>query len=161
MTVSAQAATGYGAGMSKTTLGLKLARKNPRLAAKIGWKLARNPRRTATAVHIGRSAPEAVRHARLAASDPRVKSHVAEGRDALTAARDRLRGSDDLAGAVTDERLWAELRRAAAAMAAGYAAAQSPQPKKRRRLRRLVLTVGVIGAGAYAGYRAATRQIPD
>lgn len=148
--------------MSKSTsLGMKLARKNPRLAAKIGWKLARNPRRTAAAVRIGKSAPDAVRHAKLAASDPRVKGHMADSRDALLSARDRLRGKDDLAGAVTDEKLWAELRRAAAAMAAGYAAAQSPQPKKRRRLRRVVLTVGVIGAGAYAGYRATTRKISD
>ena len=69
-----------------------------------------------------------------------------------------MRRSDDLACALADERLWSELRRAAAAMAAGYAVAQSPQPPKRRhRLRRVVLTVGVIGAGAYAGYRA-TRQ---
>jgi hypothetical protein len=141
--------------MSKaTTVGLKMARKNPRTAAKVGWKLARNPRRTATAVRVGRTAPKAVRHARDAASDPRVKSHLAEGRDALLSARSRLRGSDDLAGAVTDEKLWSELRRAAAAMAAGYAAAQAPKPKRRRRLRRLLLTVGVVGAGAYAGYKA-------
>jgi hypothetical protein len=146
--------------MSKATLGLKVARRNPRMAAKVGWKLARHPRRTATAVRVGRAAPHAVRHARAAASDPRIKDHLAEGRNALLSARDRLRGSDDLAGAVTDEKLWAELRRAAAAMAAGYAAAQSPQPKRRRRLRRLMLTVGVVGAGAYAGYRA-TRGAGD
>jgi hypothetical protein len=45
-------------------------------------------------------------------------------------------------------------------MAAGYAAAQSPKPKRRRRMRRFMLTVGVIGAGAYAGYRA-TRGMGD
>jgi hypothetical protein len=141
--------------MSKaTTVGLRFARKNPRMAAKVGWKLARNPRRTATAVRVGRTAPQVVRHARDAASDPRVKDHIVEGREALMSARERLRGSGDLAGAVTDEKLWSELRRAAAAMAAGYAAAQSPRPKKRRRLRRLLLTAGVVGAGAYAGYKA-------
>jgi hypothetical protein len=147
-------------GMSSgSKLGVWFVRRHPRTAARVGWKLARHPKRTATAIKVGRAAPEAARRARAAAADPRMSEHVAEGRDALTAARDRLRGSDDLAAAVTDEKLWSELRRAAAAMAAGYAVAQSPQPKRRRRLRRVVLTVGVIGAGAYAGYRA-TRQ-PD
>jgi hypothetical protein len=112
-------------------------------------------------VKIGRAAPGIARKARDAKDDPRLRDHMNETRDALTSATKRLRGSDDLAGAVTDEKLWAELRRAAAAMAAGYAAAQSPQPKpKRRRLRKLALTVGVIGAGAYAGYRA-TRGVGD
>jgi hypothetical protein len=141
--------------MSKATnVGLKLARKNPKMTAKVGWKLARNPRRTAAAVRVGRAAPNAVRHAREAAADPRVQGHLAEGRDALLSARDRLRGSADLAGVVTDEKLWTELRRAAAAMAAGYAAAQAPKPRKRRRVRRFLLTIGVVGAGAYAGYKA-------
>jgi hypothetical protein len=136
-------------------VGIWLVRKHPRTAARLGWTLAKHPKRTATAVKIGRAAPGMARKARDAKDDPRIKNHMVETRDALTSARDRLRGSNDLAGAVTDEKLWAELRRAAAAMAAGYAAAQSPKPKpKRRRLRRVALTVGVIGAGAYAGYRA-------
>ena len=138
---------------------LGFAGRHPRTAVWVGWKLARHPRRTATAIKVARAAPEAARRARAAASDPRLQEQVHEGRDALTAARDRVRRSDDLAGVLADERLWSELRRAAAAMAAGYAVAQSPQPKRRHRLRRVVLTVGVIGAGAYAGYRA-TRQ-PD
>jgi hypothetical protein len=116
--------------------------------------MARHPKRTVTVVKLGRAAPDVARKARAAKDDPRVRDSLDETRDALTSAGSRLR-SNDLAGAVTDEKLWAELRRAAAAMAAGYAAAQSPKPKpKRRRLRKLVLTVGVIGAGAYAGYRA-------
>ncbi len=148
------------AGMSgKSKLGFWLLHRHPRTAAKVGWKLARNPKRTATAITVVKAAPGAARRARAAASDPRLHEHVQEGRDALGAARERLVRADDIAGAVTDEKLWAELRRAAAAMAAGYAVAQSPRPKRRRRLRRAALTVGVIGAGAYAGYRA-TRQ-PD
>jgi len=147
--------------MSKATIGLKVARRNPKMAARVGWKLARNPRRTATAVRVGRAAPHAVRHARAAAADPRVKDHLSESRDALLSARDRLRGSDDLAGAVTDEKLWSELRRAAAAMAAGYAAAQTPKPKRGRRLRRILLTVGVVGAGAYAGFKATRGATQD
>jgi hypothetical protein len=140
---------------TRTKIGLWFVRKHPRTAARVGWTIARHPKRTATAVKIGRAAPDVARKARAAKADPRVRDSLDETRDALTSARSRLRGSNDLAGAVTDEKLWAELRRAAAAMAAGYAAAQAPQPKpKRRRLRRIALTVGVIGAGAYAGYRA-------
>jgi hypothetical protein len=140
--------------------GIWLVRKHPRKAARVGMTLARNPRRTAAAVKLGRAAPDIVRKAKDAKDDPRLRDHVVETRDALTKARNRLRGSDDLAGAVTDEKLWTELRRAAAAMAAGYAAAQAPKPKRRHRLRRFMLSVGVIGAGAYAGYRA-TRGMSD
>jgi len=141
-------------------VGVWFVRKHPRKAARVGMTLARHPKRTAAAVKLGRSAPDIVRKARDAKDDPRLKNHAVETRDALTSARDRLRGSDDLASAATDEKLWSELRRAATAMAAGYAAAQSPKPKRRRRLRRFMLTVGVIGAGAYAGYRA-TRGVSD
>lgn len=141
-------------------LGFWFVRRHPRTAAKVGWKLARHPQRTAAAVRVGKAAPDMARKARAASKDPRLQEHMQEGRSALTAARERLRGSSDLAGAVTDERLWAELRRAAAAMAAGYAVAQAPKPRRRRRLRRLVFTVGVVGAGAYAGYKA-TRGSSD
>ena len=141
-------------------VGIWFVRKHPRKAARVGMTLARHPRRTATAVKVGRAAPDIVRKARDAKDDPRLRDHVVETRDALTKAGNRLRGSNDLASAATDEKLWSELRRAAAAMAAGYAAAQSPKPKRRRRLRRFMLTVGVIGAGAYAGYRA-TRGMGD
>jgi hypothetical protein len=143
-----------------TKAGVWLVRRHPRKAARVGMTLARHPRRTATAVKIGRAAPDIVRKARDAKDDPRLRDHVVETRDALTKAGNRLRGSNDLAGAVTDEKLWTELRRAAAAMAAGYAAAQSPKPKRKHRLRRFVLSVGIIGAGAYAGYRA-TRGMSD
>jgi hypothetical protein len=141
-------------------VGLWFVRKHPRKAARVGMTLARHPKRTATAVKLGRSAPDIVRKARDAKDDPRLRDNAVEARDALTSVRDRLRGSNDLADAVTDEKLWSELRRAAAAMAAGYAAAQAPKPKRRRRMRKFMLTVGVIGAGAYAGYRA-TRGMGD
>ncbi|HEY3764125.1 MAG TPA: hypothetical protein VGL44_03120 [Gaiellales bacterium] len=144
---------------TRTKLGIWLVRRNPRTAAKLGWKAARHPRRTADLVRLGQAAPDIARRARTAASDPQVQAHLRASGDALTAARDRVRGSGDIASAVTDEKLWSELRRAAAAMAAGYAVAQAPAPKRRRRLGRLVLSVGVIGAGAYAGYRAT--RTPD
>jgi len=141
-------------------VGIWFVRKHPRKAARVGMTLARHPKRTATAVKVGRAAPDIVRKARDAKDDPRLRDHVVETRDALTKAGNRLRETNDLASAATDEKLWSELRRAATAMAAGYAAAQSPKPKRRRRLRRFMLTVGVIGAGAYAGYRA-TRGVSD
>jgi hypothetical protein len=141
-------------------VGIWLVRKHPRRAARVGMTLARHPKRTAAAVKVGRAAPDIMRKARDAKDDPRLRDHMVETRDALTKAGNRLRGSNDLASAATDEKLWSELRRAATAMAAGYAAAQAPKPKRRRRLRRLVLTAGVIGAGAYAGYRA-TRGMND
>ena len=53
---------------------------------------------------------------------------------------------------MTDATIRAGLRRAAAAMAGGYQAASRPK-KRRRRLGRTALAVGMIGAGAYAGYR--------
>jgi hypothetical protein len=141
-------------------VGIWFVRKHPRKAARVGMTLARHPKRTATAVKVGRAAPDIVRKAKDAKDDPRLRDHVVETRDALTKAGNRLRGSNDLASVATDEKLWSELRRAATAMAAGYAAAQSPKPKRRRRMRRFMLTVGVIGAGAYAGYRA-TRGMGD
>jgi hypothetical protein len=141
-------------------VGIWLVRKHPRRAARVGMTLARHPKRTAAAVKVGRAAPDIMRKARDAKDDPRLRDQMVETRDALTKAGNRLRGSNDLASAATDEKLWSELRRAATAMAAGYAAAQAPRPKRRRRLRRLVLTAGVIGAGAYAGYRA-TRGMND
>jgi len=89
----------------------------------------------------------------VAAQHPEVKKQLRVSRDALTKAGGRLqRAGSDPAGAVTDEQLWSELRRAAAAMAAGYAAASQPA-KPRRRLRKAALAVGMIGAGTYAGYR--------
>jgi hypothetical protein len=134
-------------------IGLWLVRKNPRLAAKMGWKIAKHPRRTAKVVVIARTAPEMARRVGAAANDPRVQKQVRVGRDALTKAGGRLQGaSSDPASAMTDEKLWSELRRAASAMAAGYAAAATPR-KKRRGLKRAALAVGVIGAGAYAGFR--------
>ena len=87
-----------------------------------------------------------------------MKKQFKTGSDALGKAAKRLRNSEP-ADAVGDQKLHAELRRAAAAMALGYAAAAHPK-KRRRRVGRTVLAVGMIGAGAYAGYRVVreTRQ---
>jgi hypothetical protein len=102
-------------------------------------------------VAVARKAPSMARHARVAAQDREVRQQFNVGREALGKAAKRLRSSDP-GDAVTDETLRAELRRAAGAMASGYQAASRPK-KRRRRLGRTVLAVGMIGAGAYAGYR--------
>ena len=91
------------------------------------------------------------RRARAAAQDPEVQRHLKVGSEALGKAAKRLRDSEP-GDAVADEKLRSELRRAALAMASGYQAAAHPK-KRRRRLGRTVLAVGMIGAGAYAGYR--------
>ena len=102
-------------------------------------------------VAAARQAPIVARRARAAAQDPEVQRHLKVGSEALGKAAKRLRDSEP-SDAVTDEKLRKELRRAAAAMASGYTAAAHPK-KRRRRLGRTVLAVGMIGAGAYAGYR--------
>lgn len=81
-----------------------------------------------------------------------MKQQFRAGSESLGKAAKRLRDKD-ARDAVADEKLYAELRRAAEAMAAGYAAASHPK-KRRRRLGRAVLAVGLVGAGTYAGYRA-------
>src|SRR4249920_2786189 len=130
---------------------LWLVRRYPRLAARLGWQAVKHPRRTAAIVAAARQAPIVARRARAAAQDPEVRRHVKVGSEALGKAARRLRDSEP-GDALTDEKLRTELRRAAAAMAIGYQAAAHPK-KRRRRLGRTVLAVGMIGAGAYAGYR--------
>lgn len=134
-----------------TRMGLWFVRRYPRAAARLGWTVVKHPRRTAMVIAAARQAPQAARRARVAARDPEVHGHLRVGREALGKAAGRLRDTE-ARDAVTDERLRSELRRAAAAMAAGYAVASQPK-KRRRRLGRAVLAVGMIGAGAYAGYR--------
>lgn len=136
---------------ARTRTGLWLVRRYPGLAARLGWQAVKHPRRTATIVAAARQAPIVVRRARFAAQDPEVRHHAKVGSEAMGKAAKRLRDSEPV-DAVTDEKLRKELRRAAAAMALGYKAAAYPK-KRRRRLGRTVIAVGMIGAGAYAGYR--------
>jgi len=137
--------------MRDTRTGLWLVRRYPRLATRLGWQAVKHPRRTAAIVAAARQAPIVARRARAAAQDPEVRRHVKVGSEALGKAARRLRDSEP-GDAVADEKLRSELRRAAVAMASGYQAAAHPK-KRRRRLGRTVLAVGMIGAGAYAGYR--------
>lgn len=135
---------------TSTRMGLWFVRRHPGAAARLGWAAVKHPGRTAMVVSAARQAPDVARRARGAAGDPEVQKQLRVGRDALGKAARRLQDTEP-ADAIVDEKLRAELRRAAIAMAAGYAAAR--RPKKRRRLGRIVFTVGMIGAGAYAGYR--------
>jgi hypothetical protein len=136
-----------------TRIGLWIVRRNPRLAARLGWTVVKHPRRTAIVVAAARQAPRLARRGLAVAKDPDVQQQVRVGRDALAKAARRLRDKD-ARDAVADEKLRDELRRAAAAMASGYAAASHPKKRRRRRIGRAVVAVGIVGAGAYAGYRA-------
>jgi hypothetical protein len=137
---------------TSTRMGLWLVRRHPRTAARWGWKVVKHPRRTAMVVTAARQAPELARRARVVAQDPEVQEQLRVGREALGKAANRLRDKD-ARDALADQKLRDELRQAAAAMATGYSAASHPK-KRRRRFGRAVLAVGLVGAGAYAGYRA-------
>jgi hypothetical protein len=137
---------------TSTRIGLWFVRRNPRIAAKLGWTVVKHPRRTAMVVAAARHAPKVARRTRVVAKDPEVQQQFRIGRDALGKAAKRLR-EKDAREAVADEKLRDELRRAVEAMASGYTAASQPK-RRRRRLGRAVFTVGLVGAGAYAGYRA-------
>jgi hypothetical protein len=116
----------------------------------------KHPRRTAMVAAAARQAPHVATRARMVAQDPEVQEQLRIGRDALVKAARRLRDKE-AREAVADEKLRDELRRAAEAMASGYAAASHPK-KRRRRVGRAILAVGIVGAGAYAGYRAACQM---
>ena len=144
---------------TSTRIGLWFVRRHPRLAARWGWTVVKHPRRTAMVLAAARHAPMVARRTRVAAKDPEVQAQFRVGRDALGKAARRLRDKDTRE-AVADQKLRDELRRAAEAMASGYSAAAHPK-RRRRRFGRAVLTVGLVGAGAYAGYRAVCQMRED
>jgi hypothetical protein len=136
----------------KLQQGLRLVRRHPRAAARVGRYAARHPRRAAAVIRLAREAPGAARRINATAQDPDVQRQLRLGRRSLSKARARL-GKGDVSTAVADEQFWTEVRRAAGALAAGYAIAQAP-PKRRSRRRRLaVVSLGAIGGAAYAAYR--------
>jgi hypothetical protein len=132
--------------------GLRLVRRHPRAAARVGRYAARHPRRAATIIRLAREAPGAARRLNATAKDPDIQRQLRLGRRSLSKARARLT-KGDVSGAVADEQFWTELRRAVGAVAAGYALAQAP-PRRRSRRRGLALvSLGAIGGAAYAAYR--------
>jgi hypothetical protein len=141
-------------GMKSTGLqqGLRLVRRHPRAAARVGRYAARHPRRAAMVVRLAREAPDAARRLNATAKDPTVQRQLRQGRRSLSKAGARLT-KGDVSGAVADEQFWTELRRAVGALAAGYALAQAPPTCRRRRGRLALVSFGVIGGAAYAAYR--------
>ena len=140
-------------------MSLWLVTRYPRLAARVGWTAVKHPRRTAIVIAAARQAPEVARRTRAAVQDPEVKKQFKTGSDALGKAARRLRDSEQ-----PGRRGWRpEAPRGAPPCGGGdgvgYAAAAHPK-KRRRRFGRTVLAVGMVGAGAYAGYRVVreTRQ---
>jgi hypothetical protein len=131
--------------------GLRLVRRHPRAAARVGRYAARHPRRAATVLRLAREAPGAARRLNATAKDPNVQRQLRIGRRSLSKAGARLK-KDDVRGAVADEQFWTELRRAVGALAAGYALVQAP-PRRRGRRRLAIVSLGAIGGAAYAAYR--------
>ena len=86
------------------------------------------------------------------ANDPHAKR---QGRLALDAAGRAAKRARALGAtrAATDPGVLREFQAAAAAMSAGLAATEQ-QHSRRGRIGRLVVGAGMVGAGAYAGYRA-------
>ena len=114
---------------------------------------AGRPQRTATVLNNGRRLRATAKQLR---ANPKAQRHA---REAARAARRAVTKGRKLgvSRAVTDQGFLNDLRAAAGAMSRGVAAAQTPPPR-RGRAARLVFGVGMVGAGAYAGYRAYRAQ---
>jgi hypothetical protein len=108
--------------------------------------MAKHPARTT------RNARRAAILARQLRRNPKARKQLRAATVAASAAAARARKLGP-AKAASDQKILNELRAAATAMASGLAAAQAPA-MKRRRMGKLVVAVGVISAGAFAGYRA-------
>ena len=145
--------------MNRTGLqgSLWLVRRHPRAATSLGRYAVRHPRRNATIIRLARDAPGAVRRLNATVSDPHVQRQLRLGRRSLSKAGARLTNSG-ISDAVADEQLWAELRRAAGALATGYVLAQAPPRRRGRRTRLALISLGAIGGGAYAAYRTTRGQ---
>jgi hypothetical protein len=110
--------------------------------------MAKNPKRT---TRVNGSSRRAAIWAQQLRTNPKAQRQVKAAVIAASAAATRARKLGP-ARAATDQTFLDELRAAAAAMASGIATAQAPK-KKRRRIAKLAFGVGMVGAGAYAGYR--------
>jgi hypothetical protein len=126
-------------------LGLLAAIRYRRPLLRLTASMAKNPGRTR------RSVRTAILAKQLRAN-PKARKQLKAAVVAASAAAARARKLGP-AKAANDQRILDELRAAATAMASGLAAGQAPA-KKRRRIGKLVVSVGMVGAGAFAGYRA-------
>jgi hypothetical protein len=118
--------------------------------------MAKNPKRT---TRIDASSRRTAIWARQMRKNPKAQKQVKEAVIAASAAATRARRLG-AARALNDQAFLDELRAAAAAMASGIAAGQAPK-KKRRGIAELFVGVGMVGAGAYAGYRVYRSRSAD
>jgi hypothetical protein len=128
---------------------LMFAIRNRKPLMRVARAAARRPGRTAAvAAGVQRAKVTAERFA----NDPQAKR---QGRIAVSAAGRAAKRARELgaARAATDPGVLGELRAAAAAMSAGLAATEH-QHSRRGRIGKIVVGAGMVGAGAYAGYRA-------
>ena len=132
-------------------LAFRMVGRHPRLLLHIGAVATRHPKRSAAVIAA----------VRQAAADPRVRPHARAAATATGNAAMRARRVG-LGAASRDERFLREVRRAANAMSEGFKAAQPAlTTRKRGRMGRLLLGVGFVAAGAYAGWRAYSSRSPD
>lgn len=129
-------------------LGMLAAIRYRRPLLRFAKSMAKKPRRT---TRVNGSSRRAAMWAQQMRTNPKAQRHVKEAVIAASAAATRARKLGG-ARAATDQTFLDELRAAAAAMARGIATSQAPK-KKRRGIAKLVFGVGMVGAGAYAGYR--------
>jgi hypothetical protein len=133
-------------------LGLLAAIRYRRPLLRLTASMAKNPGRTS------RTARTAIL-ARQLRANPKARKQLKAAVVAASAAAARTRKLGPTKAA-NDQTILAELRAAAAAMSSGLAAARAPA-NKRRRMGKLVVSVGMVGAGAFAGYRAYRSRSAD
>jgi hypothetical protein len=133
--------------------GLLAAIRYRRPLLRLVTSMAKNPRRTTL---DGRRAAILVQQMR---TNPKAQRQMKDAAIAASAAATRARKLGP-ARAMNDQTFLEELRTAATAMASGIATAQAPT-KKRRRIAKLVFGGGIVGAGAFAGYRVYRSRTAD
>jgi len=137
-------------------VGLLAAIRYRRPLLRFAKSVAKNPKRTS---RVNGSSRRAAIWAQQMRTNPKAQRQVKAAVVAASAAATRARKLG-AARAATDQTFLDELRAAATAMASGIATAQAPK-KKRRGIAKLVFGVGMVGAGAYAGYRVYRSRSAD
>ena len=137
-------------------VGMLAAIRYRRPLLRFAKSMAKNPKRT---TRVNGSSRRAAIWAQQMRTNPKAQRQVKAAVIAASAAATRARKLG-AARAATDQTILDELRAAAAAMAGGIATAQAPK-KKRRGIAKLVLGVGMVGAGGYSGYRVYRSRSAD
>ena len=137
-------------------IGMLAAIRYRRPLLRFAKSMAKDPKRRS---RVNDSSRRAAIWAQQIRTNPKAQRQVREAAIAASAAATRARKLG-AARAVNDQTILDELRAAAAAMASSIATAQAPK-KKRRGIAKLVFGVGMVGAGAYAGYRVYRSRSAD